>query len=120
MPRSPDYRAFWPRYLREHARPGTRRLHYLGAGLGLLALAGALATGSWALLIAIPLAGYGFAWVGHFAVERNRPATFVHPLWSLLSDYRMFFLWIAGRLGPELAAAGVERDEGRRRDEPAR
>ncbi len=111
--RSPSYRAFWPRYLREHARPGTRRLHYLGTGLGLAALAGAVATGAWALLLAIPLVGYGFAWLGHFAVERNRPATFVHPLWSLVSDYRMFALWIAGRLGRELAAAGVAAPEER-------
>jgi hypothetical protein len=107
MTRSPSYAAFWPRYLREHAKPATRQLHYFGTALGLAALAAALATGAWALLLVIPLAGYGFAWVGHFAVERNRPATFVHPLWSLASDYRMFFLWIAGRLGPELAAAGV-------------
>jgi hypothetical protein len=106
--RSPDYRAFWPRYLREHAKPATRRLHYVGTALGFVALAAALATRSWWFLILIPVAGYSFAWVAHFAVERNKPATFVHPLWSLASDYRMFFLRLAGRLDPELAAAGVE------------
>ena len=107
MARSPSYREFWPRYLREHAQPGTRRLHYLGTGAGLLALVYAVATQTWAALMVLPLAGYGMAWLGHGLVERNRPATFTHPLWSLASDYRMFGLWILGRLGAELVAAGV-------------
>jgi hypothetical protein len=107
MTRSATYKEFWPRYLREHARPGTRRLHYLGTGAGLVAAVYALATQTWAALLILPLAGYGLAWLGHAAVERNRPATFTHPLWSLVSDYRMFFLWIAGRLDRALAEAGV-------------
>jgi hypothetical protein len=107
MDRSPDYASFWPRYLREHARPGTRRLHYLGTAIGLVALGFALVTGTWAALLLMPLAGYGFAWASHAFIERNRPATFTHPLWSLVSDYRMFGLWISGRLGAELAAADV-------------
>jgi hypothetical protein len=107
MTRSPTYAAFWPRYLREYARPGTRVLHYVGTAIGLVALGFAAATGRWALVLIMPLAVYGLAWSGHALVERNRPATFVHPLWSLISDYRMFVLWMTGRLGPELAAAGV-------------
>ena len=100
------YSDFWPYYLREHAKARTRAMHYAGTALTLLFAALALSWGAmwW---VAVPLAGYGFAWVAHFAVERNRPATFTYPLWSLISDYRMFFLWLSGRLGPHLARAGV-------------
>ncbi len=98
-----SYREFWPIYLREHSRPATRGLHYLGTGLGLALLAAAIATGDWRLLPAALVAGYAFAWIGHALVERNRPATFSHPLWSFVSDFRMFGLWASGRLGRELA-----------------
>jgi hypothetical protein len=101
------YEQFWLHYLREHARPGTRALHFLGTAAGLLLVAGSVALGAWWLLPAGVGAGYLFAWIGHLAVERNRPATFGHPLWSLASDFRMFFLWSAGRLEPELRRAGV-------------
>ena len=104
-----SYREFWPLYLAEHRRPATRGLHYLGTGLGLALLALAPILGDWRLLPAALVAGYGFAWVGHALVEKNRPATFTHPLWSLASDFRMFFLWLAGRLGPELERAGLPR-----------
>lgn len=101
------YADFWPHYLREHARPGTRALHFFGTGLALVLLALAVATAQWGLLVAVPVTGYLFAWIGHLAVERNRPATFRYPLWSLGSDFRMFFLWMTGRLGGELERAGV-------------
>ena len=103
-----SFAEFWPFYLREHSRPGTRALHFAGTGLVLLLAAAAAASGEWRLLAVLPAAGYGFAWLSHAVVERNRPATFTHPLWSLAADFRMFSLWISGRLDGELAKAGLE------------
>ncbi len=77
-------------------------MHYLGTGLGLLLLGAAAVLGDWRLLVIALFVGYGFAWIGHLFVERNRPATFTHPLWSFVSDFRMFGLWLTGRLGREL------------------
>ena len=102
------FAAFWPFYLREHSRPQTRALHYAGTSLVVLIALFAVLTGRWWLLLAMPLAGYGFAWVAHFRVERNRPATFTYPLWSLGADFKMWWLWLTGRLGPELKRAGVD------------
>ncbi len=102
-----SFSEFWPHYLREHARFGTRLFHYIGTALTLVVLAWALVTGRFLLLLLIPVVGYGFAWVSHAFVERNKPATFKHPWWSLMSDYRMFFLALTGRLRPELEKAGA-------------
>lgn len=100
---------FWPYYLREHARPKTRALHYVGTTLVVGIALFALLSGRTGLFIAVPFAGYGFAWIAHFVVEKNRPATFTHPLWSLAADFKMWALWLTGRLGPELDRAGVPR-----------
>jgi hypothetical protein len=101
---------FWHFYLREHSRPQTRAFHYAGTSLVVLIAIAAVATGTWWLLAAMPVAGYAFAWASHVAIERNRPATFTYPGWSLIADFKMWWLWLTGRLGRHLAAAGVRPD----------
>ncbi|MCR9269279.1 MAG: Mpo1-like protein [Henriciella sp.] len=105
--RKATYSEFWPYYLQEHAKPETRYFHYAGTALVIGLAVFALMTQRWIWLAAMPVAGYFFAWVSHAFIERNKPATFTHPIWSLISDFRMFFLWLSGRLEPELEKAGV-------------
>ena len=102
-----SYADFWPSYLRDHARPATRAWHFLGSTLALIALALFLLGQGWGWLTIVPIAGYGPAWIAHFFVERNRPATFRYPLWSLAADWKMWALALSGRLGPELRRAGI-------------
>ena len=101
------YGEFWPWYLSEHAAPLTRRLHALGTGLGLLLFLAAILFGPWWLFLVALVAGYGFAWVSYMVVERNRPASFRHPWWSLISDFRMAWCMVTGTLDAELEKAGV-------------
>lgn len=101
------YAAFWLRYLRAHADPRTRALHYVGTSLALTCIVAASLMRDWRWLIAAPIVGYGFAWTAHVGVERNRPETFGHPFWSLFSDVRMLILWLTGRLSPQLRRAGL-------------
>ena len=107
-----SFAEFWPFYLREHSRPRTRALHYIGTSLVVAIAVFTVLTGRWGWLLAMPLAGYFFAWVAHFGVEKNRPATFTYPLWSLAAEFRMWWLWLTGRLGPELDRAGVRDSQG--------
>lgn len=81
---------FYPHYLREHQNRTNRRLHFFGTSLVLVLVAASLATANWLLLAVVPLAGYGPAWFGHFYFERNKPATFYHPFYSLIGDFRMY------------------------------
>ena len=101
------YPEFWRYYLRQHAKAATRAWHYLGTSCTILSLLAALSLRQpWFLLASVVL-GYAPAWIGHFTSEHNHPATFRYPLWSLLSDFRMFGTWLSGSLPRELAAAGV-------------
>jgi len=102
-----DYAQFWAHYLREHGRAETRLWHFFGTGVAIVCIGGLIATGSLWFLAGAIVAGYGPAWIAHMIIEGNWPATFTHPLWSLISDLRMFGLWLSGRLGSELARAGV-------------
>jgi hypothetical protein len=98
MSRYTSFRDFYPFYLSQHADRTCRRLHFVGSWLVLLVVFTALTTGNWAWLWAVPLLGYGFAWVGHFFFERNRPATFTYPLYSLMGDWVMFWQTLTGKL----------------------
>lgn len=92
-----DFESFWPVYVREHGHPVSRALHVTGTGLSLLLLIALIATGAYAWLWLVPACGYAFAWIGHFVFERNRPATFRHPWWSLRGDLRLFWRTLSGR-----------------------
>lgn len=89
---------FYPYYLQEHRDSTCRRLHFIGTTLVILILASALFTANWLLLWVLPLAGYTFAWVGHFFFEKNRPATFKHPFYSLLGDVVMYRDMLRGKV----------------------
>jgi hypothetical protein len=93
---------FWPYYVRAHSRGRTRVLHAIGSVLAVVMLGVALAVNLW-FLVAVPLIGYSFAWYAHFFVEGNKPATFGHPFYSLVADYRMLFLMMAGKMDEEVA-----------------
>lgn len=96
------YREFWPFYVGQHLDRTNRRLHFAGT-LGALACLGlAVWESSW-FFVAVPLCGYAFAWLGHFVFEKNRPATFTYPLWSLRGDFQMFALMCTGRMDAEIA-----------------
>jgi hypothetical protein len=93
-----SFREFYAFYLSEHADPRCRRMHFVGTSLVIACIALAAATASAWWLAAAPLAGYGCAWIGHAAFEHNRPATFRHPLYSLLGDFAMYAQMLAGRI----------------------
>ncbi|HEU4569259.1 MAG TPA: DUF962 domain-containing protein [Gemmatimonadales bacterium] len=93
-----NFREFYPYYLSEHSKPGTRALHFIGTLVVFFAIAMAILERHARWLWLAPVGGYGLAWIGHFIVEKNRPATFKHPLYSLAGDFRMFFDILTGRL----------------------
>lgn len=89
---------FYDYYLTQHANAACRTLHFIGSTLVLLVLGYSLATRNWWALLLMPVIGYGFAWVGHFVFEKNRPATFGHPFYSLASDWVMYWHMLTGKV----------------------
>ena len=98
-----DFESFWPFYVSQHRDATCRMLHLTGTAIGVVCLA--LGVFAPPLFLAAPVAGYGLAWIGHFVFEKNKPATFQHPLWSLRGDFRMFRLMLTGRMDRALADA---------------
>jgi hypothetical protein len=93
-----SFAEFYPYYLQEHSNDVCRRLHYVGSLLVLSILGYTLFTQQWLWLLALPFAGYGFAWVGHFVFEKNKPATFKYPLYSFMGDWVMLKDAFTGRI----------------------
>ncbi len=96
------YAAFWPFYLGEHRQKATRLMHFVGTSLAVAFLVGGAVTGRLALFPIAIVQGYAWAWVSHFFIEKNRPATFTYPGWSFISDWRMWALMLTFQLDGEL------------------
>ncbi len=106
-----EYRSFaefWPFYVAEHSHAGTRLLHLLGTVTALLCLVWFVASGRWWLFPLALVPGYGAAWIGHFAIEKNRPATFQYPLWSFMGDYKMVAYMLLGKMKSEVKRVAKE------------
>jgi hypothetical protein len=93
-----SFNEFWPYYLGEHSKPTTRLLHGFGSFVAVVVVIAFIVVGKWWLFPLALVPGYAFAWIGHFFVEKNRPATFTYPLWSFMGDWKMLALMLTGRL----------------------
>ena len=102
MPAITNYKEFWDFYVQEHSKPLTRALHLIGTSLGFALLVYFIATGRWYFFPVFFVVGYAFAWFAHFVIEKNRPATFQYPFWSLISDFIMIGYMLTGRMGREV------------------
>ena len=98
-----SYEEFWDFYVQEHSQPLTRVLHFIGTSLGIVLLVWFIATGRWYFFPLFFVVGYAIAWFAHFVVEKNKPASFKYPVWSFISDFRMIWYMVTGRMGREVA-----------------
>jgi hypothetical protein len=98
----PSFESFWPEYVRAHSQPGTRAIHLAGTLAGWVLLILAIALRHWWWILAALVISYALAWISHFFVEHNRPATFEHPLWSWWADQKMVTLMLTGEMEEEV------------------
>ena len=105
QPRYNSFNEFWPYYLAEHSKPGTRLLHLMGTSVALGTVVVFILIGKWWLFPLALIPGYGAAWIGHFFIEKNKPATFQYPLWSFMGDYKMIWMMLTGRMNREFERA---------------
>lgn len=96
------YAEFWDFYVAEHSQPLTRLFHFIGTSLGIVLLVWIFRTGNFLYLPLCFATGYAFAWFSHFVIEKNKPATFKYPLWSFISDYKMMFYMLTGKMNAEV------------------
>jgi hypothetical protein len=92
-----NFQEFWPYYLSQHGQIKTRLFHFVGTSLAIVSMVSLLATGSFLYLMGALVAGYAPAWISHFFIEKNRPATFKNPFWSLIGDFKMWYLTVTGQ-----------------------
>lgn len=102
---------FWPFYLTEHSHPVNRVLHFIGTTLALCLLGLAIYTQVWWLILGALVSGYAFAWVGHFFIEKNRPATFTYPFKSFAGDWMMWFYTLTGQIGKQMEQARIDLEK---------
>ena len=105
QPQYNSFNEFWPHYVREHSNAGTRLLHLAGTAVALACAIYFIVVGKWWLFPLALIPGYGAAWVGHFFIEKNKPATFQYPLWSFMGDYKMIWMMVTDRMGEEVKRA---------------
>lgn len=116
-----SFEEFWPYYVREHRKKSTRVVHFVGTTAALACVAGGVLTRRKWLLAVAPVVGYGPAWASHFFLEKNKPATFTHPVWSLRGDLKMWWMMVRREMDAEVErvlaeepgapAAGDARDD---------
>lgn len=97
-----NYQDFWDFYVLEHSQPATRFLHFIGTTLGIVLLIWFIRRGIWYYFPLCLAVGYAFAWFSHFFIEKNKPATFKYPFWSFISDYKMMWFMLTGRMEAEI------------------
>lgn len=97
-----NYSDFWDFYVQEHSKPLTRTVHFVGTTLGIALLIFFIVRGQWYFFPLFFVVGYFFAWFAHFVVEKNKPATFKYPLWSFISDFKMIWFMLTGRMSREV------------------